>query len=171
MVWCNKLLNEKIHLPMKQLVILCSTLLCLFLSTTSSAQSGSVPAGAKKPGKYRQLFFLPQAQLVNSVMYKLDTVVTLNRDSLSQIRVTILGQRSGDEFTVMVSEETRLRKTIMQQTFFMNGWKSDGMSLNTWFTNDETKIRKELDDFLYIYFGIKLQSRKDFLKSLVSGDF
>lgn len=171
MVWCNKLLNEKTHLPMKQLVILCSTLLCLFLSTTSSAQNGSVPAGAKKPGKYRQLFFLPQAKPASSVMYKLDTVVTLNSDSLSLIRVTIIGSRTGDEFTVIVSEETRLRKTIMQQSFFMNGWKSDGMSLNTWFTNDETKIRKELDDFLYIYFGIKIQSRKAFLESLRAGDF
>lgn len=156
---------------MKQLVILCSTLLCLFLSTSSSAQSGSLPAGAKKPGKYRQLFFLPQAKPASSVMYKLDTVLTLSGDSSSLIRVTIIGSRAGDEFTVMVSEETKARKTIMQQTFFMNGWKSESLSFNTWFTNDETKIRKELDDFIYIYFGIKLQSRKDFLKSLVSGDF
>lgn len=156
---------------MKQLVILCSTLLCLFLSTPSSAQTGSLPAAAKKPGKYRQLFFLPQAKPTGTLMYKLDTVVVLSLDSGYRMRVTIMGTRAGDEFTVLISQDDASRKTIMQQSFFMNGWKSESLSVNTWFSDNEMKIRKELDDFIYIYFGIKLQSRKDFLKSLRAGDF
>lgn len=151
---------------MKKFAVLLSALMCLFISTSVLAQSRSVPAEAKKIGKYRQLFFLPQAKPINSTLYRIDTIVTVNIDNGYRIRVTVMGARGGDEFTVMVSEADSSRKTIMQQSFYMNGWKSEGVSVNTWFTDSETKIRKELDDFIYIYFGIKIMSHKDFLKSL-----
>lgn len=144
-----------------------STLMCFFLFSfaTLLAQSEPSPKVSKKYGKYRQLFYLPQAQPISGGMYKLDTTIVLETDTHTRLGVSIIGARDGDEFTVLIYTNNASRKTIMHQSFFMNGWKSDTVSMNTWFSNNETKIKKELDDFIYIYFGIRIVSRKEFLKS------
>ena len=147
------------------------TLMCFFLSSAYYSFGQNKSDDVKKYGKYRQLFYTPQAKLATGGMYKLDTLIVLETDTTIRLGVSIIGARDGEEFAVLVYENNSNRKTVMHQTFFMNGWKSDTVSMNSWFSNNETKIKKELDDFIYIYFGIKIIPRKDFLKSLHAGDF
>lgn len=157
---------------MKQLLILCNTLVaCFFISQQVMAQGDVMLKDAKKPGKYRQLFFLPQAYTTSGGMHRIDTTIVLNTEIINTITVSVMGARGGDEFAVFICNPDSMRRIIFHQTFFMNGWKSESLLLNNWFSNSGIKIHKELGKFFKIYFGITILNRKDFLESLRAGDF
>lgn len=109
-----------------------------------------------KPGVYRQLFYADGARQVTDGAYILETSI----DSLG-IVVKIIGTRQGDDFDVIVMLNDSTRKLIMEQAFFMTGVRNDQQSYDTWFVSWK---RKELNQFIEDYFGIKILKRKEFIR-------
>ena len=144
------------------------TLTATFIFSLTFVYSSSPKKFHLKPGKYRQVFYLGQAQPYAGV-YRLDVFVPE-----ANICVAVIGGCEGDAFKIKVTTDDTI--LVMQQLFYMDGNIMDENAKNTWFANYK---RKQLDKFFLEYFGITIKSRKDFEKDYkttsekvpITGDF
>jgi hypothetical protein len=134
----------------KILLFVFSTILFITTFAQSKNQNSHF---TMKVGKYRQLFYLPQAQPYAGV-YKIDTFA-----ESAGVYVAVIGGRESDALRVLVSDKAG--KIIMQQFFFMDGSMAEDRAINSWFVNYK-KI--DLNKFLLNYFGITIKSRQKFIK-------
>lgn len=152
---------------MKKTRFACRALVCLFISLfiapispiaaqTAFAQNSVVEAVsqyANLPGKYRKIFFLPQAVRVGAHNYKIDTLIELGDSAKTLLAVMLVASRESDEFQLVISVPGSNR-LITSQTFYMNGEPSETWSFNSWFPSHSWFSRKKLDQLLWSYFGI-----------------
>lgn len=138
---------------MKNLVFL--SLVTLFACPVFAGEKDSQKKFTMKPGKYRQMLYLPQAHPAAGV-YQLDTV-----NLESGIRIIVIGDRDGDYFKIKVTLLDSMKIIIMQQLFFMDGTRTDEQEKDSWFVSYK---KDELNKFLLEYFGIKIKSRRQFIK-------
>jgi hypothetical protein len=136
---------------MKNIILIFCTTLTISV-VTSSLQAQPFDKRIKLPGKYRQIFFLPEAQKTQTDVYKLE-------HSGDQYRILVFGTRGGYSFKI-AAEIIDTRQLVMEQNFFMNGMRYDPEEeKNPWVKN-----RKELNNLFRDHFGITIKSKNDFIR-------
>ncbi len=136
----------------KYLTLVLTTLIAL---STFAAGNTHSKKFKMKPGKYRQMLYLPQAHPAAGV-YQLDTV-----NLESNIRIVVIGDREGDYFKIRVNLLDSTKTLIMQQLFFMDGTRTDEQEKDSWFVSYK---KDELNKFLFEYFGVTIKPRRQFIK-------